>query len=221
MVQATIQFTDDSLSSIRRCYKRLSAVLDCVSRYYHRLSALICLAILQTTICCALLCLRILQATIQSTDYPLYHRLSNLPTIRSDLYGDTTNDYLLYSTLSQDTTSDYPIYRLSALPPTIRSDLYGDTTNGYLLYSTLSQDRVGGGVTSKTSGNSRLSLVAITFFSATDSKDGTICSTLLVDMLVVGGLVGVPFRRSPRWVSRRSCRAVSCLRSRRWVSRRS
>jgi hypothetical protein len=58
-----------------------------------------------------------------------YHRLSNLPTIRSDLYGDTTIDYLLCSTLSRDTatdyllrstlsvdaTADYPIYRLSAL----------------------------------------------------------------------------------------------------------
>jgi hypothetical protein len=46
-----------------------------------------------------------LQATIQSIDYPLYHLLSNLLT---------TNDYLLYSTLSEDTPSDYPIYRLFA-----------------------------------------------------------------------------------------------------------
>jgi hypothetical protein len=67
---------------------------------------LICIAILQTTIYCAQLCLAILP-----------------PTIHSDLYDDTKNDYLLYS-ISQDTTSDYPIYRLSALPPTIQSTVY-------------------------------------------------------------------------------------------------
>jgi hypothetical protein len=87
-------------------------------------------------------CLAILPPTIQSTDYPLrsvwryyhlpYSTLSrdtttdiNLPTIRSDLYGDTTNDYLLYSTLSQDTTSDY----------LRRSTLSSDDTSEYLLYS--------------------------------------------------------------------------------------
>jgi hypothetical protein len=42
-------------------------------------------------------------------------RLSDLPTIRSDLHGATANDSLLCSTLSRDTTSDNPIYRLSAL----------------------------------------------------------------------------------------------------------
>jgi hypothetical protein len=32
-----------------------------------------------------------------------YSRQSNLPTIRSDMYGDTANDSLLYSTLTCDT----------------------------------------------------------------------------------------------------------------------
>jgi hypothetical protein len=71
------------------------------------------LAILQPIVFCTLFYLALLQATI-----------------RSDLYGDTANDYLLCSTLSRATitdyllcttlsggaTSDYPIYRLSALP---------------------------------------------------------------------------------------------------------
>jgi hypothetical protein len=71
---------------VRRCYKRLSAVLSSGSRYYHR--------------------------------------LSNLPTIRFDMYRDATNAYLLYSPPSRDTPSDYPIYLLSALPPTIQSTDY-------------------------------------------------------------------------------------------------
>jgi hypothetical protein len=56
------------------------------------------MAILQTNLCCALLCLAIPQ-----------------PTIRSDLYGETTSDSLLCSTLSRDTITDYLINQLSAL----------------------------------------------------------------------------------------------------------
>jgi hypothetical protein len=54
-------------------------------------------------------------------DYPLfyafryYNRLSNLPTVHSDQYGDTTNENLLCSTLSRNTITDYPIYRLSTV----------------------------------------------------------------------------------------------------------
>jgi hypothetical protein len=64
-----------------------------------------------------------------------YNQLSNLPTIRSDLYGDNLNDYLIYSTLSRDTTTDYQ--RCSTLS--------GDATSespiaDYLLRSTLSHD---------------------------------------------------------------------------------
>jgi hypothetical protein len=73
-------------------------------RYYYRISALPTFGsalsgnILHLTILCALLCLLIL------------HGPSNLPTIRSNLYGDTTNDcHPLFSTC--------PYYkRLSALP---------------------------------------------------------------------------------------------------------
>jgi hypothetical protein len=86
-----------------------SILLYSVLRYY-----------LQPFLCGVLLCLAMLQATIQPSGYPLS---------RVHLYGDTTNDLLLWSTLSGDTvtdypmcctlsidsTSDYPIYRLSAL----------------------------------------------------------------------------------------------------------
>jgi hypothetical protein len=107
--------------------------------------------ILQHTIPCALLYQLILQGS------------SNLPTIRSDMYGDTINDSKLCSSLS-----GYTMYnRLSALIcmailqttlccgqlclailqptiqlPTIRFDLYGDTTNDYLLSSTLTRDTI-------------------------------------------------------------------------------
>jgi hypothetical protein len=54
---------------------------------YPLCSALLWMAILQTTFCCALLCLAILQPTIQSTD--------------------TTNDYLLCSTMTRDTTPTF------------------------------------------------------------------------------------------------------------------
>jgi hypothetical protein len=87
----------------------------------------------------ALLCLLILQ-----------------PTIRSDMYSDTTNESLLCSSLSRDFTTNYLIYRLSALicvvilqptrygalpclailQPTIwRSTLSGHDSSHYLLYS--------------------------------------------------------------------------------------
>jgi hypothetical protein len=89
----------------------------------YRLSALICMAILQTTLCSALLCLAILCTTeylqclynvwCQYNRLPAlcytclyYNRLSALlclascllilqPTIRSDMYSDTTNESLL------------------------------------------------------------------------------------------------------------------------------
>ncbi len=77
-------------------YKRLSAVLYSVSRYYNRLPALL------------------------YSVWRCYKQLSNLPTIRSDLCGDATNDSLLCSILSRDTTTghasrNYLLYRLSAL----------------------------------------------------------------------------------------------------------
>jgi hypothetical protein len=65
---------------------------------------------LQPTICCALLCLLILQTTIYS-----------------DLYGDTTNEHLLCSTLSRDVTTDY--LRCSTMS--------GVTTTDYLRCSTV------------------------------------------------------------------------------------
>jgi hypothetical protein len=98
-----------------------------------------------------------------------YKRLSNLPNIRSDLYGDlqtticydllsrdTVADYAMCSTLSVDSTSDYPIYRLSALicigilqtiiccallcSTLLYSILSRDTTTDYLRCSTLYGD---------------------------------------------------------------------------------
>jgi hypothetical protein len=113
---------------------RLSALIYVAMLLTTLCGALLCLAILQPITCAALLCLAMLQATIQFTDYALIYEailqtilccallclailqlLSTLPTIRSDLHGDTTNDSLLCSTLSRNTTTDYPIYRLSAV----------------------------------------------------------------------------------------------------------
>jgi hypothetical protein len=50
-------------------------------------------------------------------------------TVRSALPGDTTTDYLLYSTLSSDTTTDYQLY----------STQYVDATADYPLYNHTSQ----------------------------------------------------------------------------------
>jgi hypothetical protein len=47
----TIQSTNYPLCSVWRCFKRLSAVLYCVSQYSNWLSALLYLSILQPTIC--------------------------------------------------------------------------------------------------------------------------------------------------------------------------
>jgi hypothetical protein len=67
-------------------YNRLFALLYVLPTIR---SALTC-DILHPTILCALLWVLIQQ-----------------PTIRSDLYGDSANDYLLCSTLSRDTTTDF------------------------------------------------------------------------------------------------------------------
>jgi hypothetical protein len=93
----------------------------------------------------AFLYLAILLPTVRSTDFRLCHvwryttpdspmcsalsvdsTAENLPTIRSDLYGDTTNDYLLCSTLCCDTKTDY--LRCSTMS--------GVTTTDYPLCST-------------------------------------------------------------------------------------
>jgi hypothetical protein len=97
-----------------------------------------------------------------------------LPTIRSDLYGDTTNDSLLCSTLSRDTTTDCPLYRLSALTYMVILHM---TLCCALPCLAMLQPIICG------------ALLCLTMIQA------TICSTLLVDMSIVGGLVGVPFRR--------------------------
>jgi hypothetical protein len=80
----------------------------------YRLSALPCLAIYCTRL-----------SDVLYSVCRFNSRLSNLPTIRSDLYGDTTNDYLLCCALSCDTTTNY-----------LRCSTTGVTTINYPLCST-------------------------------------------------------------------------------------
>jgi cob(I)alamin adenosyltransferase len=107
--------TGYSLCSTCRYYNRLSAALYCnrvsavlyyVWRYYNWLSALLYLSRLQEEqMTCA-----------QENFHDFYSRVSytcrytkrrsNLPTLRYDLYGDTTTNFLWCLTLSRGTTTD-------------------------------------------------------------------------------------------------------------------
>jgi hypothetical protein len=201
--------------------------------------------ILQPTICCALLYLATLHSTIRftmpgdiPTDCPLsrlsalssdmkqpavhysvcsfYKRLSNLPTIRSDLYGDTINNFLLSSTLLAilqpticgalfclaslqlairaplpvDITTDYPFYRLSA--PLCMATLQPTIL---CIRSDMSGDTTNDYLLYSTMSRDTTSDCLRCFTLSGDTiSDYLLCSTLFVDMLVGGlvcGLVGV------------------------------
>ncbi len=104
---------------------------------FYRLSALICLAMLLTTSSSARFCLSMLHATITSPD-------ALLLSIWLCYILLTTNDYLLYSTLSGDAPLDCLLSFTLSRDTTneilliIRSDLSGDSTNDDLLCSSLS-----------------------------------------------------------------------------------
>jgi hypothetical protein len=88
---------------------RAALLVDITTDYpFYRLSAPLCMAILQPTILC----------------------------IRNEMSGDTTNDYLLSSTMSRDSTTDHLrcSTSLASLQLTIRSALPVDITTDYPLY---------------------------------------------------------------------------------------
>jgi hypothetical protein len=124
-------------------------------------------------------------------------QLTILCSVRSDMSGDT-NDYLLCSIISRDTTTDYPIYRLSALKLMVilQTTLSRDTATDYLLYlrcSTLSGDTT-----------SHYLLYSARRYVSRRSR-----------LLIRRRSLPVAGWRSRRWVSQRSRRAVSFRRSRR------